>query len=1108
MARLPRILLKTVAAVAGVIALLLISLQLVLNSDFLKNKLVGLAEEFIDAELSLSDVDISLLGHFPKVGVSIDTAILTYPHDRFAQYDPPGRHHEFLDAGRGECVDTLAGFDRFNASVSLIQLLRKRVRISGVSVSGLSVFAHKYDSLTANWNVFSSGKDKDDDDEPFDLSRISVGSLLLDGAPLVYYTDNVNDIYGRLSVGEIALEEARSAPGKNAYDLRIDAAALADVGPLGTFDVPMLLDGSLSYESGRGRMIFRTEGLDGNIAYIPFGINGEAGFGSEGTQLDLNLNINDCDVSRIIDKYAVKFVPVLSDISTDARLDADIEARGTLKDSRIPSVGASLSLTSSDLTYKPMNLSAACEMELEAYLSEDKVLDAEVHSFNLDGDALCAKLEGAIHDAFGQWKADAGIDASASLGAVSAFLPDTLDINAAGDIFLQANASVTKNELKTLKFNKSSLEGRIYSELVGFGMPGDSLSSSAYSPEIKIGVSDGNIVASVDADSVYFEKSGLSANVRDFRNNLLCYAVENHGQNVPHIDFSTKGKSVAVRTDGSRIRLRDVGVQTSLQRRVRPDGERRPRREGMRRRVEVAESDPNDNISVSIDSSVTRTIMQWSPSGSISVGSGAAVIPSVPLRTRLTGLKGSFDERLVNVDTLAIKIGTSDLGLEGKVRGLLRAISGRGMLNVDMNVNSERLNLNELLVAFAKGSEADPRSEDIESEDFVLDSIPEADIMKTDISIIKVPGNVDLALGLKAERVDYAEMGISPLRADITVRDRVVRLTDMSMHSDVGDIELEAYYAAKSKSDVSFGADVHLRDVSSKDIIYMMPNVDSLMPALRHLEGKLGADLSISSQLDTHMNVVWPSLEAILRINGRDLMISDAGNLRKVTKLLLFKNKNIGHIDDMSVDAVLHNGELEIFPFKLAVDRYRCILTGSQDINKKLNYHISITHSPFLIPFGVNIYGYTDNWRYSLGLAKYRNANMPVYTEQLDAIQLNLVESIRNIYNVGVDKARSTARMGGYFMAEMSNYNERKILAQNAELQEASEDDVDSLAFELEMNDEDLEREIEAEVDAAIESCREDFDSLIAGYRATNQNKGILRKIEQLGKDREKNKKK
>lgn len=1108
MAKPLRILFKLIAIAIGIIAVLLVSLDLVLDSGFLQRKVTDIAGDMMDAELNVSDIDVSLLGHFPKVRVTIDTVTLTYPHDKYSDYDTPAPLHAFMEAGRGVAADTLARLDRLQAAVNLWQLAGKRFRLADARISGLSLYAHKYDSTAANWNIFSFEKE-DKQDDPSDLPWISVGSFLIDGTPTVYYTDRTDTLAARLSFDSFSLKGAAKLgfesgtfslkglsmsldsllldyftpsndinasvdaltlqnPARDNYSLKLDAAALARLGELGTFDVPVHLDGSLYCDNKRGEMLLETENFGGEVAYIPLMINGLADFTHDGTKIDLNLNVDDCDLAGILDRYVRQLVPAVSDFLTDVRLDMDVKAKGMLGGSRIPAIEASIHIPSSNLAYLPMNLCTDCELELDASLSERKVLDAVIHSLKVNGDGLDLNLKGDVSNLFGQWKLNAGVDASAALGTVSRFLPDSLGIDASGNLQLNATASVTKNELKTLKFNDSSLDGVLSSDCIGFAMPGDTLAASAYSPQIRLGVSKGNIVASVNADSIYFERAGLSANVRAMCNSLRCYPVESRGKTVPHIEFNTNGKTVALRTEESRMALRNVDVRTSFQQKAR-------------RRA-------------SADSSLVGKIREWSPKGSISVDGGAAVIPAVPLRTRLTGLRGNFDERFINLDTLAVRIGSTDLGLDGQVRGFLRALAGRGVLSADMNVKSGRLDLDEILVAFGKGSR---------KETEILDSIPDADATKADISVIKVPGNVDFKLGLIADRVDFAEMGIKPLIVNIAIKDKVARLTDMSLQSEVGDMDIEAYYATKSMSDVSFGADLHLMNVSSKEIIYMLPNVDSLMPALRHFEGKLGADMSISSQLDSGMNVLWPTLEAILRIRGRDLMISDAGNLRKVTKLLMFKNKNIGHIDDLSVDAVVHNGELEVFPFKLGVDRYRCILAGVQDIDRKLNYHISITQSPFIIPFGVNIYGYTDNWKYSLGLARYRNANMPVYTEQLDAIQLNLVESIRNIYNVGVEKARGTARMGGYFMKKMSDYNDRKMVSELSGM-ENEESAVDSLAFELAMNDEDADLALETEVNAAIESCRDDFDRLIERYHAKNENKGILRKIEQMGKEREK----
>lgn len=1137
-----RRLLKVLAIIVCVVAVMLAGLEFALNSDFLSSKVKGIIENSIDAKLDFSDIDISCVRSFPRVRVTVDSASLTYPHSLFAGYDACEDFGGLYQAGRGESVDTLARIGHFTASVNILKILGGRLRLSDASASGVTLFAHKYDSTSANWKLLTKDTPEDTTKTPEDLPWISVGELVLDGDPTLYYTSAGDAVEARLSFRRFILKGAAklefdsgdfkvrgldmsmdslvlacSLPedsinasidllslksrGRNVFDTRLEAYARAGIGGIGTFDVPVSLAGPLSCDNKKGMMTLSTEGFGGSLAYIPVFLDGSACFCHDGTQVDMNMKVEDCDLAVVLDKYVSLLARSVSDISTDAHLFLDVDAKGTFTGSEIPALGVKLRIPEAGLEYIPKEFSTRCAAELSASVSPKKRLDAVVHTLNLTGDALTMKLTGDVSDVLGAWKANADVDASAELSALNGFLPDSLDINAVGKLLLNAQASLIENELKTLKFKNSSLSGVIYSDCIGVDMPTDTLSAVVYSPEIRLGVKDKNIEATVNMDSINVEKGDLSAKIRTMRNSLLCYGVESRGKTVPHLDFNSSGRIVSVRTEATRIRLRNVDVQTSFQRRDLTGASGRPRRDSVRRRHVVSESDLDDNIDISIDSSVTKKIRSWSPSGKISIGGGTAVTPSLPLRTRLTDFRGEFSERRVSIDTVAVRLGSSDFGLEGDVKGLMGMLSGRGVLSADMKVNSERVNVNELLVAFTKGRKIDAREAlDSEREDFVVDSIPDADIMTAEMTVVKIPGNIDFRLGLQADRVDYSDLNITPFVAEVALKDRVARITDVSMRSDIGNISLEAYYAAKNRNDVSFGADVHLSNVSSKEIIHMMPNVDSFMPALRHFEGKLSADLSVSSKLDPQMNVIWPSFESILRIKGRDLMISDAGNLRNITTLLMFKNKDIGHIDDMSVDAVIHNGELEIFPFKLGVDRYRCILAGVQNMDQQLNYHISVIQSPFIIPFGINIYGFTDNWKYSLGIARYHNGNMPVYTEQLDAIQFNLVESIRNIYNIGVEEARGNALLGGRFMREMSGYNNRKASAEASRTEDEAL--IDSLAFELAMNDEEMQQEIDAAVDAAMESCRSDFDALIAGYHEKSENKGILRKLKRLEKER------
>ena len=108
----------------------------------------------------------------------------------------------------------------------------------------------------------------------------------------------------------------------------------------------------------------------------------------------------------------------------------------------------------------------------------------------------------------------------------------------------------------------------------------------------------------------------------------------------------------------------------------------------------------------------------------------------------------------------------------------------------------------------------------------------------------------------------------------------------------------------------------------------------------------------------------------------------------------------------MSVEGLIGDSRVEIFPFVLNVDRYSLALSGIQSLDQSFRYHISILRSPLLIRFGVDLWGPDfDNMKFNLGRAKYKDANVPVFSSVIDETRLNLLESIRNIFSKGVDAA-------------------------------------------------------------------------------------------------------
>jgi hypothetical protein len=191
------------------------------------------------------------------------------------------------------------------------------------------------------------------------------------------------------------------------------------------------------------------------------------------------------------------------------------------------------------------------------------------------------------------------------------------------------------------------------------------------------------------------------------------------------------------------------------------------------------------------------------------------------------------------------------------------------------------------------------------------------------------------------------------------------------------------------------------------------------MPMLTSFAGDLDCELAATTEIDTLMNLIKPSIDGVMRISGKDLTLKDSKEFTKIAKLLMFKDKKKAHIDNMAVTGIVQNNVLEVFPFVLDVDRYQLAASGTQRLDNSFNYHISVIRSPLLVKFGLNAWGQDfDHIHYGLGKARYRNANVPVFTKQLDNAQYSLVAAIHNIFELGVEKALEENRTGQYWTAE------------------------------------------------------------------------------------------
>jgi len=531
------------------------------------------------------------------------------------------------------------------------------------------------------------------------------------------------------------------------------------------------------------------------------------------------------------------------------------------------------------------------------------------------------------------------------------------------------------------------------------------------------------MIGNVVANSIqYSGKDSTTLRLRDLKTKIRILPSKEN-PTLPSISFEVESKQINLFAQGNRVMTRDAALSISATkndpqvRRERTNtnnqgntnrGNNRSERGGERRTDDFV----GEDIDIK-DAETGALLRQWTVQGTVKSRSCRVVTPYFPLRTRLQNLDLKFTTNEVTLQNLDVRCGSSRLNFTGKIDGIRRALStGRG-LKIEAEIIADTLNLNQLLTAIYNGSAYSESSDAYKnavtnaSDDEHLEQIIQDENERKKVSpLFVVPSNITIDAKLDVKYAKYADLTIDKLTGQLLSRDRCIQLKDLVAQTNVGEIDLTALYATRSKKDITFGIDLEFKDILVEDFIRMTPSIDSLVPMLSSFKGVVNCQVAATAALDTTMNIKLSSLNAACRISGKDMVLLDGKTFSEIAKTLKFKNRDQNLVKRIGVELLVRNNQIEIFPFIMEIDRYKAALSGIHNLDMTFNYHISVLQSPLGFRFGINLKGNLDNIKFGIGKAKYKDTELPTYVTVIDTTRLNLRKQIDNFIRQGVDIAR------------------------------------------------------------------------------------------------------
>ncbi|MFZ5939770.1 MAG: AsmA-like C-terminal region-containing protein [Bacteroidota bacterium] len=298
----------------------------------------------------------------------------------------------------------------------------------------------------------------------------------------------------------------------------------------------------------------------------------------------------------------------------------------------------------------------------------------------------------------------------------------------------------------------------------------------------------------------------------------------------------------------------------------------------------------------------------------------------LPLPVSVSTLAMDFTPRYVDLTSLDVRLGESDLHLDGKLTNFIPYVFKDETVSGNLNVVSKHLDLNALMGEEEEGAETAAAEESEESSDTLSSGEP-----------LQIPANIAFDLQLDLAEVLYDSITINNIRGGVKVSNGTADLK--GLHMELLDGSVDASGSLVTGNELPLADMVlTLKGIDIPGTYRTFNTVEKLAPVARYCKGTVNGEFTFKSAIDPDYYPVYETLYAKGRLHTKGLQVYNAETFVKVSELL--KNEKFRDFmpDEVDIQFLVRDGKVIISPFDLKVSQSKITISGEHGIDQTLNY--------------------------------------------------------------------------------------------------------------------------------------------------------------------------
>lgn len=974
-----RKLIKISALAIGTLLLTLLTLAaIVVHYVFTPEKLtpivLNMANQSLNADLKIKSVELTFFSTFPQFGLKVEEGTLVSK----ALNDSLPQPTDSLLSFR-ECVLTVNPLDYF---------LKNKISVHNLSLNQVSVHAYRNTAGKANWEIAKIPSDtlhaeKDTITQSTFDSEIDIRQVEFKQARLIF-DDRDTRIYSRIDDANLRLKMALTQ-GISSLKLEFDNRNLLfwQQGELLVNKLSTALRTDIEVDARTS--LWKLKNTELTVNGIRLDVSGEMKRDTVAKQvaMDLKYGLHAPSIETVLNLIPEAYVK-RGQVSGKGEVKVGGTVKGNYGNKQLPAVSLNIQINEASARYKGLpygidNFTADFESYIDLMRTRPSFLNLKIFHFKGAHTEILAdaKVEDLLTDPLITLHTESTVD----LDALAQTFPLQDSVTIRGKLDAGLNLKCRLSSLKKQDIGRIKLGGKL--ALKDF--------------ELKDTAKDFDFFAHADLNFHDHETLQAELEIREIRLNSrkITSEIERMKAQVTSTNpqDTTRIVTLQCKLEMNKLRanmgdsLKLYSGRTTASARLTP-GEEDPARPmvGLSMRTDSLFFKAYGNrLALGVAGINAKAEKKndsvWIPRGIVGFDRLRMRTPvfALPVRMRKTAV--TLDGPKITLKNASMRIGRSNLTATGDVTGLYRAMTRNETLKARLAISSDRIDCDQLIHALSF------------PEDSL--SVTETDTTSSaEMKLFILPDKLDFELQTDLKKVVFEKMEFENVRGRVDLKNCALHLRNLEMRALDADMKAVIVYRADSIRGGYTGFDFKIKDINVAKLVDFIPSMDSIVPMLRSFQGTVGFDVAAEAALDSTMSIRIPSLRSAMHIKGDSLVLMDGETFAEISKMLMFKNKKKNVFDSISVNVVVNDGSVIVYPFQVSIDRYRAAIGGKQGLDMNFDYHISILKSPLPFKAGVNITGNLDKMKIRVGKAKYKDDVTPAAIHRVDSTRLDLGKRI------------------------------------------------------------------------------------------------------------------